>query len=385
MPASKNLLKGKIVVIAGEASGDQHGAELIKDLKSKHPDLDFYAMGSSQIRASGAKMIVDSTDLAVVGFVEIFKIITKIRDTFKIIKSFISSEKPELVILIDYPGFNLRIAKFAKKQGCKVMYYISPQLWAWRENRVKIIKKYVDVMAVIFPFEVDFYHKHGIKAYYVGNPLIHQLPINLTREKARETLELAQNTTFIGLLPGSRKAEIQRLLPIQLEAARLLWQKDSNLEFILPLAESLSDADIDPYLANCDIPLSVIKNNRYAAMKSCNSLIATSGTVTLEAALLGIPMVIAYKGSPVSYYIAKKLVKVDYIGLCNIVAGKSIVNEYLQELATPENLSIETLKILNNQSYSQQITAEFEQIKAIFLENTQHSSLAQCIEKTMQY
>lgn len=384
MQASSPVLSGKVLVIAGEASGDQHGADLINDLKAKHPDLHFYAMGSQKIRSTGAEMIVDSTNLGVVGFTEIFKIINKIRNTFKVIKSFICAEKPEAVILIDYPGFNLRIAKFAKSQGCKVIYYISPQLWAWRESRVNIIKKYVDLMAVIFPFEVDFYHKHGIKAYYVGNPLIHQLPLDLSREAARKQLELAQDTTIIGLLPGSRKAEIQRMLPIQLEAARLLWEKDQNLEFILPLALSLSEADIEPYLANCHIPLSIIKTERYAAMKSCNSLIATSGTVTLEAALLGVPMVIVYKGSPVSYYIAKKLVNINFIGLCNIVAGKSIVNEYIQEEATPENLSSEILKILNNQSHSKQIESDFETIKALLLKTTLQSSLPQCIENALR-
>lgn len=370
----------KILIIAGEASGDQHGADLIKELKSKYPNVNFYAMGSHRIRSTGATILVDSTDLGVVGFTEIFKIFNKILKSLKVIKSFISTQKPELVILIDYPGFNLRIAKFAKQQGSKVIYYISPQLWAWRESRVQIIKQSVDLMAVIFPFEVDFYHKHGVKAFYVGNPLLHQLPLELSKEKARERLEFDQNTTLIGLLPGSRKSEIKRMLPIQLEAARLLWEKDRSIKFVLPLAESLIEDDLALYISSSPIPLKITTQQRFAVMKSCDSLIATSGTVTLEAALLGIPMAVAYKGSFLSYHIAKWLVKINFIGLCNIVAGKSVVNEYIQAKATPENLCAETLKIIINHEYSKQIKADLQKIKSILTETPHLSSLMNCIE-----
>jgi lipid-A-disaccharide synthase len=280
-------------------------------------------------------------------------------------------DKPDLLILVDYPGFNLRLAKVAKKEGVKVLYFISPKVWAWNQGRVKTIKESVDMMAVIFPFEVDFYKKWQVPATFVGNPLLELVKPKLSRENALKEFNLDPNHKTVGLFPGSRKSEIKRLLPIMLEAAKLLKEHDPELQFILPQASSISDKYLQQYLGSNPIKIQVIKQQNYDAMQVCDAIIAASGTVTLEIAIMGVPLTIIYKISWLEYKIAKLLVKIPNVGLCNIVAGKKIAQELLQDDATPKNIAKEIDKILYNSDYRQEMITNLEKIKSLLKSNEQ--------------
>jgi lipid-A-disaccharide synthase len=302
----------EVLLIAGETSGDAHAAKLVTQLKSANPTLRFTGMGQEQMRAAGVNILVDSKDMAVVGFIEIINSFNKIRKSFKVIKEHIEQHKPALVILIDYPGFNLRIAKVAKKVGAKVLYYISPQLWAWHKSRVNIIRRYVDRMAVILPFEVDFYHQHQINANYVGNPLLTDLPSIPDQASARNKLGIKPQQKVIALCPGSRKSELKYL------GATLqnLVKEFPECTFVVPAAPNL----------NINWPgVIVVNNDFYTAIAASDLAVVASGTATLQIALTQTPMIIIYKSHWLSYLMAKYLVDVPMIGLCNIVAGKKIV------------------------------------------------------------
>jgi lipid-A-disaccharide synthase len=357
-----------IFIISGEASGDAHGAHLLKLLKEQQDkDLTFFAMGSTKLADSGAKLIVDSNALAVVGFVEVLSKLRKIREAFKKLKAAVRMYDPLLVILIDYPGFNLRLAKAIKKINSKIriIYYISPQIWAWRPKRIVTIKKYIDLMAVIFPFEVPLYQAENIPVQFVGHPLVGHVATTIPVSQQRRYVGLNAHSKIIGLMPGSRLSEIRYLLPVMLETAAMLNQRHAPVEFLLFLASSLTEEDLKPHLTAFDLNIHLIKGNTYDAISTCDVVIVASGTATLEIAMLLKPMVIIYKSSWFSFALAKRLVKISQIGLCNIIAGEMIVAELLQERATAENITEEVNKILENAAYR---TKMIEKLNAL----TQH-------------
>ena len=361
----------RILLSAGEASGDLHAANLVQKVKRLNPHITFYGIGGDLMRKEGVNILVDVNNLSIIGFLEIITKFTQIRQAFRIMVNKLLRDKPDLLILVDYPGFNLRLAKVAKKLGVRVLYFISPKIWAWHQSRAKIVKKYVDVMAVIFPFEVDFYKQWQVPAIFVGNPLLKMVTTKLTPPAARRALNLKPNSQVIGLFPGSRIRELKYLLPTMLATTELLAKQNPNIEFLLPQAHSITDAELQKYLSTNSRKIHVIKQRNYEVMQACDAIIAASGTVTLEIALMGIPLVITYKTSWLEYQIAKLLLKIPYIGLCNILAKQEIAPEILQNDATAKNIAKEIQQILQDPTYRNNMLTHSQKIKDLLSQNVQ--------------
>lgn len=339
---SHSFYEKSIMVIAGEASGDIHGSRLVKAMKEKNEGLVFFGIGGNLLKEAGVKIIRDASTLSVVGITEviskIFSLIKAIADAKKVLKEL----KPDLLILIDFPDFNLKIAAAAKKLGIPVLYYISPQVWAWRQGRVKKLKKLVNHLAVILPFEKDFFKKHAIPVTYVGHPLLDGEVL---------TSEHNDNTDIksIGLLPGSRDKEIAKHLPVMLQAASLIKRRMENIEITVSLASTVERQYVEKIIKEQGVfDQNIISQGTEKIFKNCSLIIAVSGTVTLEAALAAVPMITIYKVSPVSYLFGKALIKVSNICLVNLIAQKQLVPELIQNDATAENIAKEALKMLDN-------------------------------------
>jgi lipid-A-disaccharide synthase len=301
--------------------------------------------------------------MAVIGLIEVFKHFSVISSAFLKLKKILLTNPPELLILIDYPGFNLRLAKVAKKAGIKVLYYISPKVWAWKAGRIKQIAATVSHMAVIFPFEVPLYEKAGVPVSYVGNPMTDMVRVTMEREEAAASFTLDPERAIVGLFPGSRKNEIERLLPVIIGSALKLKERFPDIQFILPLASTLKPEDIIPQLADAGLDVRITRERIHDMIRACDAIISVSGTVTLEIALVGTPMVIIYKLSPITYQLAKRLVKIDHIGLCNIVVGETVVKELIQDQANPEEISAEIERLLVDQYYQAAIVSRLGEVR----------------------
>jgi lipid-A-disaccharide synthase len=352
------------MISAGEASGDQHAAALFRELQKLMPGVEGIGMGGSAMREAGIELCFDSSGIGVIGLAEIARHYGEIRGALKLMQKTACERKPDLLICVDYKEFNFRLAKAAKACGVKVLFYVSPQVWAWRPGRVKSYGRIIDHMAVIFPFELPFYEAYGVPATYVGHPLAGKVKPSMSRSEALKKYGLtdssanAQNNggsrPVIGLLPGSRANEIKRLMPVILESARRLSLEFPAARFLLFQAASVEDAAISAKLAGvAGLDLQVIRGQDYDALQCCDTVITVSGTATLEIALLGIPMVIVYRLAPLSYWLGRLLVKVPFIGLPNILAGKGIVREFIQHEATPANIAGEIARILQDSIYSE--------------------------------
>jgi lipid-A-disaccharide synthase len=352
------------MIVAGEASGDIYGAELVREARKLSPDLCFFGAGGERMRDAGVETLADSADLAVVGLVEVLKHYHVISTAFLKLKKILLNDPPDLLILIDYPGFNLRLAKVAKRAGVKVLYYISPQIWAWRQGRVKKIASLVNHMSVILPFEAPFYEQAGVPVTFVGHPMLDMVQVESTRDKAATDFGLDPSQLIVGLFPGSRKSEIERLLPVITESAVLLREQFPQVQFVLPLASTLSEEDLSPLLRDAGIDGTIIKGRIHELIRACDAVISVSGTVTLEIALVGTPMVIIYRLSPLTYQIARRLIKVEHIGLCNIVAGETAVKELIQDEANPGNIAAEIRKILTDDAYAGKIREKLATVRS---------------------
>jgi lipid-A-disaccharide synthase len=356
-------------IIAGEASGDLHGSNLIKELRKLDAHASIRCWGGDKMEAAGATLVKHYRDLAFMGFIEVVKNLRTIFKNIDLCKKDITANKPDVLILIDYPGFNLRIAKWAKQQGIKVIYYISPQVWAWKESRVKGIKANVDKMLVILPFEKDFYKKWNYEVEYVGHPLVEVVDsFSLTADRS-ELLTTnnpqgpsgkPQTTNIIALLPGSRKQEILKKLPIMLEVAKHF----PDHQFIVAKAPGLEESFYTELLAPYSNVSSVV-NKTYQLLSQSKAALVTSGTATLETALFAVPEVICYKGSNISYQIAKRLVKIKYIGLVNLIMDKEVVKELIQDELTVHNLVKELNELLNNEKRKQQLASDYATLKEL--------------------
>ncbi len=366
LPLNDNLNEGNrnIFIVAGEASGDMYGADLVKEMLNIYPDLCFYGIGGNKLKEAGVELIADAAKISVVGLTEV---LSKLSNFFKIIKKLkdkLDALKPALVILIDFPDFNLNIvARQAKKRNIKIFYYISPQVWAWRKGRIKQIKKLVDKMAVILPFEVDLYAENNFGVSYVGHPLVDIVKVNVSKVEARRKLGLSEDKTTIGLLPGSRTAEIKSLLPEMMQAAQILKKNIKSAQFILPQADTLDETIINEIISKYDIEIKIIAGRTYEAIFCCDLAVVTSGTATLETGLLGVPMIIVYKVSLLSYLIGRLVINVENIGLVNIIAGKTVVPEFIQKDANGRQIAAEALAILESERY-EQIKKELSAISA---------------------
>ena len=361
---AKYTMPKTIMISAGEASGDLHAANLVKSLHKIDNSIQVRGMGGDKLRQAGVDVLVDCSDIAVVGIVEVLVNYRKILRVLNQLRDELRNNPPDLLILVDYQEFNFKLAQTAKQCGVTVLFYISPQVWAWRPHRVHKMAKSIDMMAVLFPFEEKFYKNCNMPVQFVGNPLVDEAKASKSKDESIELYKLDNNRQTIGLFPGSRQGEIKRILPIQLEAAVLLKQKHPQLQFILPIASTLNEDEFDVYLKDyTELDIKLVKDNPYDVMQVCDAIIAASGTATLEIALMGIPNVITYKISPISYFILKRMVTIDDIGLVNIVAEKRIVEEFIQGGATAENLFGEIDRILCDDGYREKMIRELNDVR----------------------
>jgi lipid-A-disaccharide synthase len=344
------------MVVVGEASGDAHAARVVTALKQRAPELNISGIGGDKLRTAGMNVTIDFSELAVMGLVEVLKKYRHLKGVFNQMVALLKNQQPDLLILVDYPGFNLKLAKEAKKLGIPVAYYISPKVWAWRKGRVKTIQRVVGRMLVLFPFEVPIYEQAGVPVNCVGHPLVDAVKRTLTTRQAKEKVGLEQDKKVIGLFPGSRRSEVEVLLPLMIKAAERVQQQYPDSQIVVPLAPGLSRDTLIPILASSRIPIQVIESDFYELTSACDAVVACSGTVTLEIALLGVPHFICYRVSPATYKIMRRLVRIPHVGLCNIVTGKALVTEVLQDDVTAPRLEEELLDRLTRPD--QQAVAE---------------------------
>ena len=334
--------------IVGEASGDLHAANLIKELSLLDPSATFQGFGGERMEKEGLQLTKHYQEMAYMGFWEVLINLNAIRKNFKQAKKELIEYKTDVLVLVDYPGFNLRMATFAKKHNIKVVYYITPQVWAWKESRVKKLKRDVDLLLPILPFERSFFAKHGIDVNYVGHPLLDAF-------KDLDSRKIESEKPIIAILPGSRKQEIATSLPIMMEVAKSF----ENYQFIIAGAPSISQDFYRHITQHSYMP--ILSNQTHALLKECKAAIVTSGTATLEAAILKVPQVVCYKTSSISYFLAKLVVKVKYIALVNLICDKEVVKELIQNDFNVDNLVNELNRILNKKNKTQ-IHSDYERM-----------------------
>ncbi len=339
-------------IIAGEASGDLHGGNLIRALRAKDADADVRAWGGDKMQAAGAALVKHYRDLAFMGFVEVIKHLGTIMDNIRFCKQDILAFRPDVLVLIDYPGFNLRIAKWAKVQGIKVVYYISPQVWAWKEGRVKAIRRDVDKMLVILPFETDFYKRWDFEVEYVGHPLIEVI----RKEQKEVPIVPLSDKPVIALLPGSRAQEIGQQLSVMLSVVDYFPQ----YQFVVAGAPSQPDEIYTSLIVNR--PIILIRNQTYNLLKQSIAALVTSGTATLETALFGVPQIVCYRGNPISYWLARKLIKVKYISLVNLIMDRKVVTELIQDELNTIMLKNELTEMMESEDRRKQIRASYQEL-----------------------
>jgi lipid-A-disaccharide synthase len=340
----------KYYIIAGEASGDLHGSNLVKQIRQLDTAADIRSWGGDMMEAAGAKVVKHYKELAFMGFVEVLMNLRTILKNIDNCKKDITAFKPDVLVLIDYPGFNMRIAEWAKLQGLKIVYYISPQVWAWKENRVNRLKKSVDKMLCILPFEPAFYHRWNYDTEYVGHPLVEV--IKAAKEAPADPL--LSDKPIIAVLPGSRRQEVSVKLPIMLTMAKHF----PDYQFVVAQAPSLDDHFLES-LTGQHPNVSMVKGQTYQLLRQAKAALVTSGTATLETALFGVPEVVCYKGNPISYILAKKLIKVKYISLVNLVMDKLVVKELIQHDLTEANLLKALNALLNDEMTIQQVKKDY--------------------------
>jgi len=372
------------MIVAGEASGDIYGADLVRQAHLLDRGICFFGVGGARMREAGVTTLVDSAEMAVMGLVEVISHFGVISTAFRQLKRILHDDPPALLILIDYPGFNLRLAKEARKAGVKVLYYISPKVWAWKAGRVKAIAACVDHIAVIFPFEVPLYEKAGVPVTFVGHPLLDMVDVRMKRDDAAVSFGLDPARKTVGLFPGSRRSEIERMLATVPEPASAPQRQIPHLQAALPLASTLREEDVLPRLTASGIPATVTRERIHDLIRACDAVISVSGTVTLEIALIGTPMVIIYKLAPLTYLLAKRLVKVEHIGLCNIVAGETVVKELIQHEADPAGISAEIEKILGNVMYSNEIKQKLSAVRSLLKRGGASANVARLAVSLME-
>jgi lipid-A-disaccharide synthase len=338
----------KILMVAGETSGDLHGAHLVEAIHQIDPEVQLLGVGGEHLARKGMKLLYHSQSLSVVGITEVLFKLRTILKALKGLKESLNQEKPNLIVLIDFPDFNLRLAKTAHQKGIPVLYYISPQIWAWRPGRVKLIAERVKKMVVFFPFEVPLYKAAGVDVEWVGHPLVDIVKPTLSKEEAFRKFDLDPQRRTVGLLPGSRIHEVKRLLPPLLASAHLLQKEIPDLQFVIPVAPGFTEETLSRWVRISPAPLKFIQGWTYDVMNISELLILASGTATLEGAILRKPMIIIYKASLLSYWIARAMVQVNHIGLVNLVAGKGIAPELIQKDVNPKRIAEEALRILKD-------------------------------------
>jgi len=357
------MCASRVMILAGEASGDAHAAEFVEALKREQPDIELSGMGGEAMRSSGVDVFFDSSIIAVVGLIEVLRHWGDIKAAMALVKQRLEQTRPDLLILVDYPEFNLKMARHARGLGIKVLFYISPQVWAWRPKRIHKIGRLIDHMAVIFKFERKYYEDAGIPVSFVGHPLVDKVDSEIEASAARERLGIDPSTRLVGLFPGSRQSEITRLLPLLLEVAQTMRERDPRIQFVLPVASTLDFDHLSRLCADSGCDIRVSRDDIYQLIAACDAIASCSGTVTLEIALLNTPMCILYKMSWLSYQIMHRLITIPHIGLANIVANQAVVREFLQGAANPENVSRELFELLDNPTYREQVRRDLKKVR----------------------
>jgi len=356
----------KILVVAGEASGDILGANMIRAALKLDPELEFYGVAGPRMQSAGCSLLRSAADLSVMGLAEVVRHLPRIWSLYRDIKRALiaNDTRPDVVVLIDSPDFNLRIAKLAHKAEVPVLYYVSPQVWAWRRGRVRTIALDVDKLAAILPFEPEYYAGLDIDVRYVGHPLLDEAVAEISAAEFRSQHGLEKAEPVIGLLPGSRRNEIHYVLPTILEAAQLLKQRYPEVGFLLPVAAGVDRALLQGPISASGLDVELVDDTIYTSVAACDAVIAVSGTVTLQTALVQTPMVIIYKGSPFTYAIGKHLVSISHFGLPNIVAGRRVICELLQNDANPEAIAAEIERLIDDTDYRKTMLADLAEIRS---------------------
>ncbi len=361
-----------VLMIAGEASADLHGSNLVKAMKASCPGVTFCGIGGTNMKQAGVKILVSSSDMAVVGLTEVLQKVHTIFRAANKLKATLKIHHPDLLILIDYPDFNLYMARIARRLQIPVLYYISPQVWAWRRGRVKKIAKRVDRMAVILPFEEQFYRKRGVSVDYVGHPLLDAFESTICSAKPDSAWQDRDPTPpraikiqnpVVGLLPGSRREEIRNMLPIMIRSAEILKIRYPDIRCLLPLAKTIEPEFIDSFIIKSSLNIEVHQGDIYEVLDRCHVALVTSGTATLDTAIMAVPMIIVYKVTPLSYRVGKMLIKTSFIGLANLVAGERVVPELIQDEVTPERLADEALTLIENEYVRKEMITKLHGIR----------------------
>ncbi len=370
------------MLVAGEASGDRYAAQLTEELRRRHPSWTFCGMGGDASRQAQIDLLVDSTRLAVVGLVEVLRHYREIRRAFRTLKQHLRTQPPDLLVLIDYPEFNMRLARYAHRRGIKTLFYISPQIWAWRPWRVRAIRHHIDCMAVILPFEQKFYQDRGVAVRYVGHPLSGQVRPTQDPDTVRARWKLDAQRPVIGLFPGSRHSELEHLMPVCIGAVEQLRTHASRPQFVLPVAPGMTEADYAPWLAS-DTPVICMKESVYDAMQVCDMAMAASGTVTLQLALMRVPFCMMYRMAKLTHLIARRLVRIDRYCLPNIIAGETLAEELIQDHATPQRVATTLTPWLDNPNELQEIRSRLGVVQDRLGPATGIASLADCADELL--
>ncbi|MBW2139803.1 MAG: lipid-A-disaccharide synthase [Deltaproteobacteria bacterium] len=336
----------RIMIAAGESSGDLHGSNLVRSALSLDPDLEFYGLGGEKMKAAGVWLLFDLEHQGLAGLAEVITSLRSTLATLNTLKNSLKQERPSGLVLIDYPDFNLSLAKTARRLGIPVFYYISPQVWAWRRGRIKKIKRLVNQMVVVFPFEVAYYRQHGFDVSFVGHPLLDVMDIPRPKEEVKAELGFAAAEPLLGLLPGSRMSEIRQHLPLMLECASQVRNQVPGLSLAVAQADTIKTEELDPYLDACPIKVKVMRGQTHSLQNAADVILAASGTATLETALMLTPMVVIYRVRSLTLFLLKRLVKLEHFAMANLIAGERLVPELLQKQARPDRITAELVSLL---------------------------------------
>lgn len=357
------MKSAKILLVAGEASGDTHAARLIQALRERVPDLSLYGIGGTALAHLGMRFACRAEDLAVVGLTEVIHKIPLIWRALRQLWCYLRKERPDLVILVDFPDFNFLVLRLARWCRVPVMYYISPQVWAWRRRRVKTIARLVNRMVVIFPFEEEFYRQHGVAVTYVGHPLLETLPDLPPRGKLQASFSLQDQDLVIALLPGSRTGEIRQLLPDMLASAAQLQQALPRCVFLLALAPTVPPEFISPFLTHTPVPVRLLQGQTYEVLAVAHLALVASGTATLETALRGTPMVILYRLAPLTYHVGRLLIRVKHIGMANLLAEEDLFPELIQNEVQPSLVTAAVFRLIRDANHLNRISTGIKRIR----------------------
>lgn len=353
----------KIMISVGEASGDLHGASIANALKMIRPDIALFGMGGQAMRSAGVDIVYDIAELGIIGLVEVVKNLPRLFKLRSMLAELMDKERPDVLVVIDYPDFNMRLARIAKQKGIPVVYYISPSVWAWRRGRAKELARTTARVAAIFPFEAEVYREAGAKVTFVGHPLLDIVKPAMPKEEAYRHFGADPSRPLVLLMPGSRQQEISNLLPVMLAAGEKIGQQIPNCQFFLPVASTISREMLQNIISGYNIAVTLTAGHAYDLMGIADAAVAASGTVVLEAALMGLPAVVIYKLAALTYFLGKFLVKIPYFSLPNIIAGRQIVPELIQDAANPDRIAQEITAILTDHAVKERILGDLAEVR----------------------